>query len=631
MSQAFIKIEADQNSSTVKIIREDGVRDDQWLAVRSEFSSDGRDAARSVSVSVAVFMAHVENLVRRCRALGVDATLDDNVRELAKTAATTRADLREAQDDTSPIAPPELSDLLAGTRFTRDLREFQIRDSGRLLKLANGANFSVPGAGKTAVALAVYEAERMRGRVKRMLVVGPLSAFGSWFDEVKDSFSPKPLVSRFDGSAVPSSVEILMVNYQRLASNLVRLAVWVSAEPTLVLLDEAHRMKRGWSGEWGSSCLSLAYLATRRDILTGTPAPQSPRDFVALLDFLWPNSAFKILPGAVTQARPPDDIGARVANAIGPLFARTTKADLGLPPVTYRPVTVKLSPLHRDVYDALRDSYGGKLSMSRRERVDFIAMGRIVMYLLEAATNPALLTAGSLDGSDPDIFGHPPLEVPPDSHLADLLRDFNQYDTPRKFVELGTIIRENAELGRKTLIWTNFVRNLRILEKMLALYEPAVIHGGVSPFSTNPDDRTRETEIGRFRNDADCAVLIANPAAMSEGISLHKDCHDAVYLDRTFNAGQYLQSLDRIHRLGLGPTEETRVTFLLAEDTVDDIVDVRVRDKARRLGEMLDDPNLVSVALPDDEDYGPVIDTFEDAVALFAHLRGEPVGQSVDS
>jgi hypothetical protein len=106
---------------------------------------------------------------------------------------------------------------------------------------------------------------------------------------------------------------------------------------------------------------------------------------------------------------------------------------------------------------------------------------------------------------------------------------------------------------------------------------------------------------------------------MSEGVSLHHECHDAVYLDRTFNAGQYLQSLDRIHRLGLEPGIETRITFLVSPATIDEAVDDRVRIKAERLSEMLSDPNLVTMALPDEEAYGNWIDV-EDLDALFAHL-----------
>jgi len=110
---------------------------------------------------------------------------------------------------------------------------------------------------------------------------------------------------------------------------------------------------------------------------------------------------------------------------------------------------------------------------------------------------------------------------------------------------------------------------------------------------------------------------------MSEGISLHHECHDAIYMERTFNAGQYLQSLDRIHRLGLAQTQETRVTFLLTEDTIDEAVDRRVKAKAELLGEMLEDPDLAIVALPDEDDYGPVVDSIDDVAALFAHLRGD--------
>jgi SNF2 family DNA or RNA helicase len=244
------------------------------------------------------------------------------------------------------------------------------------------------------------------------------------------------------------------------------------------------------------------------------------------------------------------------------------------------------------------------------------------MYLLEAATNPRLLMAGSMEGADADVFRHPPLAVKPGSKLAELIAAYNQHETPRKFIELLRIIRDNAQAGNKTLVWSNFVRNLKLLEPMLAAYQPALIHGAVRPYSDDPKDRTRETELNRFRYDPSCMVLIANPAAISEGVSLHHACHDAIYLDRTFNAGQLIQSVDRIHRLGLEAGQETRITFMVTEGTIDEVVDVRVDIKARRLGAMLNDPSLAEVVLPSEEDYGPPIEGEEDVAALFAHLRG---------
>jgi SNF2 family DNA or RNA helicase len=285
---------------------------------------------------------------------------------------------------------------------------------------------------------------------------------------------------------------------------------------------------------------------------------------------------------------------------------------------------VEMSPIQRDIYEALRNQYAGQFDLARADRATLARMGRVVMYLLEAVTNPALLMAGSDDDLDRIEFRHPPIDAPPGSPLRNLIEEYASYETPSKFEKLATLIHERAEAGRKTLVWTNFVRNIATLERMLARYRPAAIHGGIPSKESQPmAPRTREDELARFRTDPECLVVLANPAATSEGVSLHDVCHDAVYLDRTFNAGQYLQSVDRIHRLGLAPGVTTTVTFLITRGSVDELVDDRVRTKAERLGRMLDDPDMVIMALPDEDDYGPAIDSAADLASLFAHLRGD--------
>ncbi len=89
-------------------------------------------------------------------------------------------------------------------------------------------------------------------------------------------------------------------------------------------------------------------------------------------------------------------------------------------------------------------------------------------------------------------------------------------------------------------------------------------------------------------------VLLSNPATLGEGISLHQVCHDAIYVDRDFMAGRFLQSLDRIHRLGLAPETETRVTVLAATGTVDEVVARRMEEKLEFMGGILDDPPSAS-------------------------------------
>ena len=134
---------------------------------------------------------------------------------------------------------------------------------------------------------------------------------------------------------------------------------------------------------------------------------------------------------------------------------------------------------------------------------------------------------------------------------------------------------------------------------------------------------TRQEEIDRFRNDPDCSVLLANPAAMSEGVSLHQVCNEAVYVDRTFNAGQFLQSQDRIHRLGLQSDVTTSITILQTLGTVDQIVDSRLASKVRVLASLMTDASLPTMTLPDEDDYGPAVDSDADIEALLRHLSGE--------
>jgi SNF2 family DNA or RNA helicase len=607
----------------VSVQRDPEVPEEFWLSLRSEWGSWGRNPSRAVDVPVERFLSRRAWLAPACQRHRVGIDWDDASTELLRGSQRERDQLDALLTETAEPSSQGLQERLRSTRFTRELRDFQLRDLAKLLHLPQGANFSVPGAGKTAVTLALYELERTQGRVDRMLVVAPLSAFEAWFTEVERCFgADRPSIQRYVAGQ-PLTAEIVLIHYQRLAPSYADLASWVAAGETQVVLDEGHRMKRGRLGQWGTACLDLAYLAERRDVLTGTPAPQSPSDLEALLGFLWPNQALRILPPDALVPRPLTDAVVRTGAAIAPLFVRTTKSQLELPPVSWHVEQIPLSGIHSEIYAALQDQYRGSLQVTMQDRLRFTSMGRVTMYLLEAATNPALLPVGS-SSSDPIEFQHPPLDIPSGSRLAELIADYGRYETPRKLIRVAEVVSANAAQGRKTLVWSNFVRNLEALHRMLRRLQPALVHGGIPPIPTpGTQTTTREDELRRFRSDDNCWVLLANPAAMSEGVSLHEECHDALYVERTFNAGQYLQSLDRIHRLGLRETDETNITFFITTGTVDEVVNARVEEKAERLSLMLRDPGIMTMALPDDEDYGPVLETDQDIEALLRHLRGD--------
>ncbi|GHF44452.1 SNF2 family DNA or RNA helicase [Amycolatopsis bartoniae] len=524
--------------------------------------------------------------------------LAELVRGNLEDAAAVKSRLGSAEEP-STFAAEDVPFLL-GDDWTGELREFQRRDIAKLLSLQHGANFSVPGAGKTRVALAIYAAQKTAGKVKRLLVVCPKSAYESWQFETGECFRT-PLRTHILERSLDGWAEVLIINYERLERSLGTLATWLKAAPSMIILDEAHRMKLGARGTYGAACMALGPLARRRLILTGTPAPNGAKDLESLLGFVWPGHGHRTVASAVAGG----DL-AYASTVLRPLFSRTTKQELGLPPMEPKIRYVDMPPLHGEIYASLV----GKLA-GATDRDDLSSLGKTALRLLMAAISPALLLEGATR-HEPLAYQLPPLEIPKGDSLYSLMQNLPSYEFSPKFAETAAIIAENASMGRKTLVWTTFVRSLLTLQKLLGAYQPAVIYGGTAD---------RYEELQKFRENPDCLVLISNPATLGEGISLHQVCHDAVYVDRDFMAGRFLQSLDRIHRLGLAAGTETRVTVLAVSNTIDEVVAMRLDQKLEFMAKVLDDPSVQQLSdLEEEPSVASGLDT-SDAQALLKHLR----------
>ncbi|SNS04533.1 DEAD/DEAH box helicase [Actinacidiphila glaucinigra] len=602
MTTSGVSLRLDFDSSRTKVVlttteqyRHELVR----LAAR--FRTGGQLGPLSASVALDELLADLSALGSWPHATGVEwaPELQALVVGIVQDANTVKRRLSSAEHG-AEVSPDDVPALL-GDDWTAELSTFQRRDIAKLLSLQHGANFSVPGAGKTRVALAVYAAQRAAGKVSRLLVVCPKSAYESWQYETAACFRQPLRTNVLGGDTQDQWMEVLIVNYERLDRSLGLLAAWLQAGPAMIILDEAHRMKLGARGTYGAACMTLGPLARRRLILTGTPAPNGSKDLESLLGFVWPGHGQR----SVVQAVAGGDLG-HASTVLRPLFTRTTKQELGLPPVNTQIRYVDLPPLHEEIYDSLVKGSGGNA------RDDLSALGKTALRLLMAATSPALLLEGT-SRYEPLAYQLPPLEIPKSDSLYSLLQNLPDYELSPKYQEAIAIVAENAARGRKTLVWTTFVRSLTTLERLFAKYAPATVYGGT------PD---REEQLRRFREDPSCMVLISNPATLGEGISLHHVCHDAVYVDRDFMAGRYLQSLDRIHRLGLAPGTDTRVTVLAVRNTIDEVVEARLKQKLDFMGKILDDPTVQQLADLEEEPAVAAGLAPSDIEALLHHIRG---------
>lgn len=585
------------------------------LAVRSGLEADLRRLAvgfqTSTQRSTGAIEVELDDLLTNLEVLGGwphradgEVIWEPQLQELVVDSLQDAQTIVGRLDDPNASAAVELerfSDIL-GPDWRGNLTSFQRRDIAKLLSLRHGANFSVPGAGKTRVGLAVFQSLRLRGDVERLLIVGPKSSYDAWLSENVECLTPALSMAVVEG-VPPSSAEAIIVNYERLPNMVNTLGRWLTDRPSMIILDEAHRMKLGADGAYGAACLALGPRSKRRLILTGTPAPNGVRDLENLFGFVWPGTGRQSVLRAVNGGSL-----SHASRALSPLFTRTTKGELNLPPVETTIRTVSLPPVHAEIYDALLGQFSARAT---GHEGDFQALGRILVYMLMAATSPALLAVGSTR-YEPLAYQVPPLSVPENSSLYQLMLDLPGYEMSPKYQEVLAIVQENASLGRKTLVWSTFIRSLNTLDRILAGFNPAMVHGGT------PD---RDDQIQRFRSDPNCMVLLSNPATLGEGISLHQECHDAVYVDRDFAAGRFLQSLDRIHRLGLEPDVRTRIIVLASEGTIDEVVAARLANKLRFMGGILDDPAVQQLADLDEE---PTISgglDVADLQALMGHLR----------
>ena len=593
----------------VLFIRPGNVDDIVWQRFKSHWSAGlvSEDDSGFATTAVA-FLANKEWLRSGWTALGngYEARPSPEVIELVQHEKSV-VDLwqRSCNED---LKSEEVSLLDLGLR--RDLTPFQQRDLSNLIAMRAGANFSVPGAGKTTVTLSLWARLRQDGIVNKLAVIAPKSAFEAWVQlEPAEVFNAPPVTFIFNGRKIPTSIDLLVCNYEQLEDEqkVLRLADWISNGDAMLVLDEAHRVKGGGASVRWRGCKQLCNVAARVDLLTGTPMPQSYRDLSNLFSLSWPNLPPRMLA--------PERLSGL---STGSVFVRTTKNELGLRKPDVKFIPIDMGEKQAQIYSALRNSYAGMFKLPSSQSSFFSSKGRAVMTLIGAATNPALLM-GFRDELDFKGLTWPPVEADVDTSLMNVVENYLTHEMPPKYLWIRKYCENASREGRKVLIWSNFIGNLRHLQKILGPLNPALIYGGV-------DSEGREQELKKFRTSSSCNILLTNPQTLGEGISLHKVCHECIFVDRLYNAGLYLQALDRIHRLGLPPDQETKVFILQSNSSVDLRVGYRLDAKITTMSEALNDQGLVASSIPEHFEVTPeelvgldALDTDD----LFRHLMND--------
>ena len=416
-----------------------------------------------------------------------------------------------------------------------------------LAHLGGGALLWEMGTGKTKTAIDYCEWLALQpdgpGDDLRVLVICPNTVKRSWGDEiVKHADHASYVVDKPVGGA-----RYTITNCEKLSLKST-LAPLAAREWDVVIADESTRFKNPTAQRTKALHRLKAH---QRLILTGTPITGKPEDAWAQFQFVAPGLlgswwSFRDRYLALDYFKHPVGIKPGMAGELKQLIAsrsyRVLKQDvIDLPPKVYADRIVEMSGDQQRAYEQMKTDL----------RVQIEGMeGASAFNILTVLLRLTQITAGLVGESDRYTWldkGNAKLD-----ELDNLLND-----------ELA---------GEQVVIFGNYQRELEALARRYARGHP----GDHLPIIYGPTPERVRAEIIRDFQLGNHRLLFAQQRTGGIGITLTaaKTC---VYYTRSWSLEEYLQSQDRLHRIG--QTGTVSVLHLIAKGTIDEEIAKALRGK----------------------------------------------------
>jgi SNF2 family DNA or RNA helicase len=569
--------------------------------------------------------SNLQDIINYFKRKGFEVQVNDDLTELKDSLVQEEKIFEQSKVLGTKVKNNETEKISEIPFFKRQLKEYQEKAVKHLIAVNNGANFSVPGSGKTTMLYAAYAIWKSLNEVEKLLVIGPPSSFMAWEEEYTECFGKEPVCYRLIGSdreqkyRLVFRAELLLTTFQTATLDVDKLIRILKQHKVMLIIDESHYIKRFENGIWASAILRMAPYAKHRAISTGTPMPNSLLDLYSQLTFLWPSKQLlgeqNFYKAEVKRRNSSDWVRERIS----PFFYRIKKSDLGLPEPQTHIIDIPMSKYQEKIYRALAARTLNEIELLSSKEISELRKWRKakIVRLMQASTNPGLLCHYSNE------FQVPPLQAD-GLDLVEIIENYNKIEKPQKIIEAVNLAKRLIENGHKVILWSTFINNILALKNDFVKEGITVytIFGAVPKDDEENEDFNREQQIKAFKKGNEPSVLLANPAACAESISLHKECHHAIYLDRSFNCGRFIQSMDRIHRIGLDKNQETHYYFLQSTDTIDVVINSRLNEKAISMYKIIESDMPVGSQSLDGEDWEDEDELLNDFNAVISQLRG---------
>lgn len=439
--------------------------------------------------------------------------------------------------------------------YTPKTRPFshQIEATDYVSNNTNSAIFDEQGLGKTKIVIDAICRNIKEGVIDGAIIVCKKSLLYTWKEEIDFHSYLKSIVLRGSpnkkGQSFMGFAHFYLINYDSVINEVERLSKFLKIRKFALVLDESHTIKNP-SSKVTNALWKLSKYAQKRIIVSGTPVANRPVDLWAQFYFL---DQGELLGNDYYDFSKRYSIDFKDKSTINEKSLTDLKEIIGNHSIR-RTKEMVLELPEKVFIDKLTSLYGKQLKLYTTLKEELIIEiqnidGEIIldesndifkklMRLIQIASNPYLI-------------------------------DRSYDEIPAKLFILDDLVDDIIQKGEKVIIWSSFVDNIKIISKRYKKHNTLMIHGEI------PIEK-RNLIVQSFKKDMDCKILVANPAAAREGLTLTA-ANNAIYVDRNFNLVDYLQSQDRIHRIS--QTKKCKIIKLLARDTIDIFVDEILRRK----------------------------------------------------
>jgi SNF2 family DNA or RNA helicase len=389
------------------------------------------------------------------------------------------------------------------------------------------------GLGKTIEACMVLKEYRMRGMVKKALILTPPALMSQWCEELSSKFGLSPTSTEDTGLRQNPEhfwkTHNLIVASLAMARNKIHRPLLSGIGFDLIIVDEAHHVKNDKTAGWALvNELKSRFLL----LLSATPVENNLMDLFSLVTLLKPGqlgtrTSYRkqfILRGDPTQPRNRE----KLRDLIGEVMIRNTRAlaDIKLPPRHASTVLVEGEPAERELYTRLTDLVrkGFQSNMSR------FSLG---LLLQEAGSSPRAVRSTLLK-----MATHSEVDGGIKEQITKLAKLCEYVPATSKTSRLLELLEMSSE---KVLVFSRFRATL---EEIASRLSDTGISFSVFQGNMSPEEKDRA--VREFQDGA--GVMLCSEIG-GEGRNL-QFCSTMVNYDLPWNPMKIEQRIGRIHRIG---------------------------------------------------------------------------------